>query len=410
VTITGLDVRTITDDDVPAWCTALNTGFLRAGGARDAEMRRPSLYLDRTWAGHDGDRIVATLRSFPAALTVPGGGAVDVSAVTSVTTTSTHRRRGLASRLIAADLAASADRGEAAAVLIAAEWRIYGRYGYGPATEHQQITVEAAAARFREPPQGTVEYVDRDTARSAATGLYDRFRKSRPGAMTRGDWFLDLDFGVLRYPTRPAPPDLLYALARDPDGGPVGVVGYEAEERYDGRRPDYLANVRRMISADPVGEALLWHHLVNLDLTTRVVAADRPVDESLPWLLTDARHVSAGSRADFLWVRPLDVAALLAARRYPVTGTVVVEVVDPAGPAAGRYALDGGPDGASCTRTDASADLTVDVATLGTVYLGGYPLRTLAGAGLVDEHRPGAVDRADPLFRSPVTPWCSGWF
>jgi hypothetical protein len=53
----GLDVRTITDDDVPAWCTALNTGFLRAGGAGDTGMRRPSLYLDRTWAARDGDRM-----------------------------------------------------------------------------------------------------------------------------------------------------------------------------------------------------------------------------------------------------------------------------------------------------------------------------------------------------------------
>jgi predicted acetyltransferase len=287
---------------------------------------------------------------------VPGGCAVDVSAVTSVTTTSTHRRRGLASRLIAADLAASADRGEAAAVLIAAEWRIYGRYGYGPATEHQQISVDAAAARFGDRPQGTVEYVDRDTARSAATDLYARFRRRRPGAMTRSEWFLDLDFGLIRYPSRPAPPDLLHALARDPDGTPVGVVGYEAQESYDVRRPEYLARVRGMISADPAGDALLWHHLISLDLTTRVVAADRPVDEPLPWLLTDARHVTAANRADFLWVRPLDVA------------------------------------------------------TLGTIYLGGYPLRTLAVAGLVDEHRPGAVGRADPLLRSPVAPWCSGWF
>ncbi|HEX2300491.1 MAG TPA: hypothetical protein VHH34_18605 [Pseudonocardiaceae bacterium] len=42
--------------------------------------------------------------------------------------------------------------------------------------------------------------------------------------------------------------------------------------------------------------------------------------------------------------------------------------------------------------------------------LGGYGVRTLAAAGLLDEHAPGPVDRADALFHSPVAPWCSTWF
>jgi hypothetical protein len=49
-------------------------------------------------------------------------------------------------------------------------------------------------------------------------------------------------------------------------------------------------------------------------------------------------------------------------------------------------------------------------ATLGAVLLGGRSLRTLAVAGLADEHRAGAVDRADAAFRSAVTPWSATWF
>ena len=101
---------------------------------------------------------------------------------------------------------------------------------------------------------------------------------------------------------------------------------------------------------------------------------------------------------------------MLSARSYLVSGQVVLEVVDAAGLAGGRFALDAGPEGASCVPTTASADLTLDTAALGSVYLGGYGLRTLAAAGLIDEHSTSAVAKADAMFRSPVTPWCSTWF
>jgi predicted acetyltransferase len=405
-----IDVRTITDDEVPAWSAAVNTGFLNPSGDIDAEARRPGIVLDRTWGGFDGDAVVATLRSFPAELTVPGGGKLDTSAVTAVTTTSTHRRRGLASRLVTGELAAAAARGEQASILIAAEWGIYGRFGYGPATEHQTWTVDALAGRLRNRPQGTVEYVDRDIARKLAPPVFERHRAARPGEMSRADRFWDVDFGILRYPSWKDPKPGFYVAARDGSGEVVGVARYTYEERWEGRLSKGSIDVQMFVTAGPTAEALLWHHLLGIDLAASVRVEDRPPDELLPWLLVDARHAMPTDRADFLWLRPLDVPAMLAARAYPVAGRVVLDLVDPAGFAGGRFALDAGPDGASCTPTTAAADLTLGVAALGSVYLGGHGLRTLAAAGLVDEHANGAVDRADMLFRWPVAPWCSHWF
>jgi len=180
-----IDVRTITDDEVTAWSAGASTGFLHPVGDMDAEARRPGLVLDRTWGAFDGDTVVATLRSFRFRLTVSGGGALEASAVTAVTTTSTYRRRGLASRLMAGELAASVERGKQVSVLIAAEWGIYGRFGYGASTEHQTWTVDASAAQLRNRPQTTVEYVDRDIARALAPEVYEPHRstcseRSRP--------------------------------------------------------------------------------------------------------------------------------------------------------------------------------------------------------------------------------------
>jgi predicted acetyltransferase len=405
-----IDVRTITDAEVPAWCAAVNTGFLNPAGGVDAEVRRPALVLDRTWGGFDGDRVVSTLRSFPTELTLPGGRRVAASAVTAVTTTATHRRRGLATRMVTGEMAVAVERGEPASILIAAEWRIYGRYGYGATTEHQTWTLNAAAAQLRHRPRGTVEHIDRDTARALAPEIFERHRLSRVGEIARTERRWDLDFDIIRFESWPAPKQWFHVLARDLVGTPVGYARYRNEEAYAYRQPRGRVEVESMIAASPLGEALLWDHLTNLDMVATVKAIDRPADELLPWLLVDARHAEPSERADFLWLRPLDVRALLSARSYAATGRVVVEVVDSLGFAAGRFALDAGPDGATCVVTDRSADLTVDASTLGSVYLGGYRLRALAAAGLVDEHRAGAVATADALFATATAPWCSTWF
>jgi len=73
-------------------------------------------------------------------------------------------------------------------------------------------------------------------------------------------------------------------------------------------------------------------------------------------------------------------------------------------------ALEGGPDGASCVRTDEAPGLTVDPEALGAVALGGPSLRVLADARRVTVHDDAALAMADAMFRGAVMPWCSTWF
>jgi phosphoribosylformylglycinamidine (FGAM) synthase-like amidotransferase family enzyme len=46
------------------------------------------------------------------------------------------------------------------------------------------------------------------------------------------------------------------------------------------------------------------------------------------------------------------------------------------------------------------------VDALGSVYLGGFSFADLLRAGRVEEVTPGAVERADALFRTDRKPWC----
>jgi predicted acetyltransferase len=123
-----VESRCITDDEISAWAEAMRVGFLSHAEDEFADVMRADLDLDRTRGAFEGDRVVGTLRSFAAELTVPGGTAT-CSALTNVTVSGTHPRRGLLSVMLAADLAESAARGEVVSALIAADYPIYGRFG-----------------------------------------------------------------------------------------------------------------------------------------------------------------------------------------------------------------------------------------------------------------------------------------
>ncbi|MCU1433249.1 MAG: family N-acetyltransferase, partial [Actinotalea sp.] len=60
--------------------------------------------------------------------------------------------------------------------------------------------------------------------------------------------------------------------------------------------------------------------------------------------------------------------------------------------------------------TSDAPDIALDVRELGSVYLGGMSLAGLAAAGLVTEHRPGALVTTATAFRWPWTPVCSWVF
>ena len=157
-----------------------------------------------------------------------------------------------------------------------------------------------------------------------------------------------------------------------------------------------------LCAATPAAEIRLWRFLAELDHVTTVTASDRPVDEILPFVLTDGRHARRTAGSDFVWVRPLDVPGLLAARTYETSGRVVIEVVDPLGLAAGRFVLDASPDGATCAATTEAAEVTMPVRTLGAASLGGTRLSRLHEAGWCDEHTSGAVAQADALLAGRV--------
>ncbi|MFK0209626.1 GNAT family N-acetyltransferase [Streptomyces sp. NPDC090298] len=408
----GVDVRTVTESEFRDWQVALRTGFLRTPVVSDAELADRLAHADlaRTLGAFDRDRVVATFRSFRQEVSTVGGGSLVADAITQVTVAPTHRRRGLLSRMMSADLAAAKERGDAIATLIAAEYPIYGRFGFGPASWAAEWSVDVRRAGLdprrsgRPEDGGRIDLTDAEEIRAIGPALHRRLAGVRAGVTHREqrDWERGTGLGHQSDPWR----EPYYAVYRSASGEVEGYAAYGADDKWDdAKQPLNTATVRDLIAVTPAAERALWHFLCSVDWIATVRSGYRAPDDPLPLLLPDPRAARTLTYVDMLWVRVLDVVRVLEGRTYPVEDGLVLEVRDADGLAGGRFRLDASPAGASCAPTTASADLAFDVAEAGTLAFGDESAVRLARLGRVEELTPGAAARADLLFRTPLRPF-----
>jgi predicted acetyltransferase len=407
-----IEIRRIREEELAPYFEAMSTGFLfRPDIARIAEDVKPLWDLDRVWAAFEGDRIRGTFRSWATELTVPGGATVPAAAVSGVTVLPTHRRRGLMRGMTRAEHAAARERGEVAGLLYAAEYGIYGRFGYGPGCREARWTVDVMSTTFTGEPGGTLDLVTPSTeTRDVIRGVFEAWRTRQAGEIRRRDYVWDFDLGLREDGWDPRWKGFL-ALHRDSSGSVDGYARYRSENKWERGQPRIILTVDELHALSHEAYLALWRFLADIDWVASIKAERRRVAEPLPWLLTNGRAAQISELVDGLWVRLLDVPRALEARTYEREGSLVLDVID--SDAAGdrvRVQLDASPDGATARATRRSADLTLDVGALGCAYLGGIALRHAVLARGADEHRGGALAKADALFRTRDEPWCSTFF
>lgn len=411
------DVRPIAESELPDWLRTVNTGFLEAAEVTDSDVAQRARHGDlaRIRGAFDPDtgRCVATLRSFAQELTVPGGAAVGSSAVTNVTVLPTHRRRGLLTRMMTAELAAARDRGDVLSTLTAAEYPIYGRYGYGPAASVSQWEIDVPRTgldpRWSAPVDGgRIDLVDAAEARRIGPALHERLRSATHGVVSRDARWWSLATGAEQVSHRPYK-EAFHAVYRTAAGEVAGLAVYAADGHWtDAKLPANTVQVEQLLAVTADAERALWHFLCSIDWVARVRTGLRAPDDLVAQLLPDPRAAALVTTADSLWVRVLDVVRALRARTYAVPGVLVLEVTDPGGLSEGRYRLDAGTG--ACERTGDPADLRLDVSALGSLYLGDESAVRLALLGRIAQERPGAVALAEVVFRTARRPWCPDIF
>ncbi|MET7944999.1 GNAT family N-acetyltransferase [Streptomyces sp. NPDC005302] len=400
---TTYPLRTIAPHEIDAWARMVTTTYgqdWQEGGLRGAAR---SLEPDRTIAACDGREIVGGASIYGRVMTVPGA-AVPVAGITLVAVLPTHRRRGILTAMMRrqfTDLHESG--GEPIAALNAAQATIYGRFGYGVASHVAEIRGDKRFMALRpgtDLGDGMVRLLAREDARPLLEKVYEGARTAAVGWVDRTEKFWDARLADSER-ARDGGTALRFAVHLEPGGEATGYAVYRSKSD--------LVQVVEVASTSRQSYAALWRFLIELDAHTGL-AYDGAVDEPFQHMLVDPRAARA-SVIDNLWVRPVDVARALAARRYATPLDVILEVQDTFCPwNTGRYHLSAEGDNATCERTRARADLRVTSAELGAAYLGGTTLASLAAVGRVEELRPGAAAAASLAFlgdRAPFHP--SGW-
>ena len=402
----AIEVRTPPVEQVRRFLETGATAFQEALREEDAERDERVLDRERMFAAYDGDAIVGTAADIALPLTVPGGEAV-AAGVTLVGVLPTHRRRGILNRLMRAELDAIAARGEPLAILWASEEPIYGRYGYGVATLRVAIEAERDRMRFRDDPplRGRVRLVDEDEAARVLPPIYDRARRAVPGMFARTEaWWREYRLPDPEHHRHGAGPR--YFAVLELDGEDVAYARYRVKDDWKDGLTRSALRVIEAIATSPPADRELWRYLFAVDLVQRIEAWHVPIDHPLFLLVTEPRRLHPRF-GDGLWLRIVDTERALVARSYAADGAVTLDLTDSFLPAnAGVWRLEASGGEAAVSRFDGEPELRIDVADLGSTYLGGFTFRQLERAGRLEELADGAVERADDLFRTPIAPWC----
>ena len=296
------------------------------------------------------------------------------------------------------------DAGEAIAALWASESVIYGRFGYGMATQQASLEVLTREARLRpdvERLEGTPELMLADGAAERLAPAYEAVRTQRPGMLSRSPGWWEAT---------------LYDPEKEREGagrlraavlGDQGYVLYSFKQVWGATGVAGELRIRELVAARPVAAAALWGFVLELDLVRRAVWQLAPADEPLPHMVDNNRAVTARI-GDALWVRLVDVPRALRERTYSAPFDVVIELADEVCPwNAGRYpaalgrrerrvrAGDRGRPTSSCRRRSSAPPISA------ARRCSRSRARDASGA-----HDRSALWAASVGFRGALEPWC----
>ena len=387
----ALTFRTAEAADWPAIDLLGATGFGVWQPEETSKVWRSLVPADGAVVACDGDDVVGVSLFLDLALTVPGGAVLPMAGVSFVSVAPTHRRRGALSGMF--DELHRRMGGYPVAGLEASEAEIYGRFGYGPATIWQQYSIDRTLARFHDqvPDPGGVRIVRAAEHRAEIEDVYQRWRLRTPGGL-------------------PTPPQLWDEVFADRDSARGGgsalycllhADGFAMYRVRSGDSPKGTVAVTKFAAATAQAHIALWRVLLGLDLVATVEIETNP-DDVLPYLLTNPRLVRKSGSQDGLWLRILDIPAVLQARTYAADVSAVLCISDAVLGGGGRYALQVRDGRARCVPTEAAADVHTGLSVLGSLYLGAHRASSFAAAHRLRCDDAALLTRLDAAFATDI--------
>lgn len=397
-------------DEVPQAARVVAHSFVGHPASYYEQLLRhgPWGALDALWVCEDEGRIAAACQLLPLQQWV-GGSCLRVMGMASVAVAPTHRRRGLAARLVTSGMHFARERGDVATALYPFRVSFYQKLGYGPAGEAYQYRVPPEVIPDAAERNG-IALVESESARAEVREVYERWAPTQTGQLRRTDaiWkrLLQSDGRVAVLYRNQAGSGEGYAVGRYRTDLPVEARFLEIEERA------WLSpEARRGLYAWMGSLADQWQQLVY-----RAHPAERFGDR-----IEEPRILRTGEPGWNLWFpsavllggpmfRLLDIPAAFAARpRFgSATLTVRLEVGDSQIPEnAGSWELHlekGRPHARRASTGTADATLSLGVDTLSRIFVGALRPSEAVDAGVATIDRPTEMAALDQAFASP-RPW-----
>ncbi|MFG2094783.1 GNAT family N-acetyltransferase [Streptomyces sp. NPDC048612] len=406
---TPTDVRELPDADLEQALDLIHLAFHLALPDKTRAYHRDMLRACSRIGAYDDGRLSGVAGAHRLTLSVPGN-QLPCAALDFVSVAPTHRRRGVLTAMLDELWRRCADEGRPVSCLWASESAIYGRFGFGAATESYRVEIDSSrplALRVT-PDSRPLRLIDPADVPAVLGPRYDATLPQRAGRFTRdATWWrrqvLDLD-GARCGDDRDGFGTARVVVLGERGEVPAGYAVYRT--RGPGESRPGAVQVEELEAETAPVAAALWSYLASIDLTSTVRVQARPADDPLLHLVADRDQVRVTGQEPSLWLRLVDVRTALTARSWAAPVDLVLDLCDTALPVnAGRFRLTAGPDGATWQHTEEAPDIALNVRELASCYLGGTPLRRFVQAGLATEHTPGAVRSLDAALETDRLPF-----
>ncbi|AOF94324.1 GNAT family N-acetyltransferase [Sinorhizobium sp. RAC02] len=373
----SLDIRSLNgNEDRRKAFAVFRQALLGIGdfGRTSPETETRFLAEGQSLGGFEGDILRGVVNGYDSSITLPGGRRVRHLSVTHVGVSPDATRRGIARQLIVEQLRRARSEGYVVAGLRASDTGIYGRYGYGIASwsvRHELDLTRAELATTT--PREELRIVDARENFPLFRQIADSDPTPRATTLSRWDgWWAMQEFRTI-HGTTP-----YHAVVFGPEGNERGYLRFHIEPSDNW----FTSSQRTVIIDDLIAhDDEAWRgligHLFTQDILHRAVFPSQPVDDPLPLFLRNPRTLEISGQRDESWIRPLNLAALLSARRFGGTRQVTLAVEDDLFPDnSGLWSI--GKEGA--VRSTERPEARLAIADLATLIFGAHQATSLAAS------------------------------